>query len=223
MDHWFDAEMDRAEDTDFWIRLLLAGCAMAWMPAIISEYRTHPDNSPGSLERYYRGYLRLLDRVFRRNDLPSVVRSEEPALYAHYHLLGACYAYAAGEMESGQERLRQAAALAPESLDGDPPPLAATLAGVAQGAAVANPAALVETMFDKLPAELARLRPYRRYALSALHMRRVFHAHVVGAQPRMQDWLAGVFRHPGWLANRGVWSILLRDVVLRSPAMPMKH
>ncbi len=29
MDHWSDPDIDRAEDTDFFVRLILSGCRMA--------------------------------------------------------------------------------------------------------------------------------------------------------------------------------------------------
>lgn len=219
LEHWFDPEMERAEDTDFWLRLLLAGCVMAWTPQIVSAYRQHPDNSQGDGERYARGYLRLLDKLYARADLPAVLHAERPALYAHYHMVGACHAYAAGQIASGQQWLRLAAEAAPETTRGAPPPIVSSLVGVAQNGGAEDPAALINVIFRHLPSEMEKLRPYRHYALSALPMQRVFAARAANARPRFRDWLRGVYHYPRWLANRGVWSILLRDVVLRLPAV----
>lgn len=218
LDHWFDAEMDRAEDTDLWIRLLLAGCSMAWTQHVVCAYRQHPASSQGDAGRYQRGYLRLLDKLYARADLPPAVQVERAALYAHHYVVGACHAYAADQINAGQEGLQQAAAAAPQILTGQPPPIVASIVGAAQSNGVADPAALIDGVFRRLPPALASLRPYRRYALSALPMQRVFAAHTAHEQPRLADWLQGVWRYPRWLANRGVWSILVRDLLLRQAA-----
>jgi glycosyltransferase involved in cell wall biosynthesis len=210
IDHWFDPSMDHAEDTDFWVRLLVADCRMAWTPDIVSAYRWHLGNSQQDAESYYRGYLMLLDKLYARDDLPAAVRAERSALYAHYHIIGACHAYATDQIELGQERLLRSAIAAPEALQGMPPPIVLTIAGVAQSDGMANPVALIDTLFKHLPQQMARLKPYRRYALSALHMQQVFAAHAASKRPRLKDWLLGIYQYPCWLTNRGVWSILLK-------------
>ncbi len=214
LDPWFDPRMDRAEDTDFWIRLLAAGCPMAWTPTVVSAYRQHAASSQHDEERYYQSYLRLLDKLYARDDLPQAVLDERPALYAHYHALGACRAYAADQMEAGQERLMLAVAAAPDAVQGRPPRLVASLVGAAQSEDSADPAVLLAHVFDHLPPALAHLRAYRSYALSAPHMQRVFAAHAAQQRPKFEDWLRGVAHYPRWLANRGVWSILMRDLLL---------
>lgn len=218
LDYWFDPQMDRAEDTDFWIRLLVAGCAMAWTPHIVSVYRQHLASSQGDAARYQRGYLRLLDKLYARSDLPPAVQDERPRLYAHYHVLGACHAYAAGQIDAGQEGLQQAVAAALEIIAGKPPSIVSSIVGVAQSDGIADPSGLIDVVFGHLPSGLAHLRSYRRNALSALHMQRVFAAHSNGASPRLSDWTQGVYQNPRWLANRGVWSILVRDVLLHRSA-----
>ncbi len=218
LDHWFDPQMDRAEDTDFWIRLLVAGCAMAWTPHIVSAYRQHPASSQGDAMRYQRGYLRLLDKLYARAELPPAVQAERSRLYAHYHVVGACYAYAAGQINVGQERLQQAVMAAPEILTGQPPRIVSSVIGVAGSEGIADPVGLIEVVFRHLPPPLVHLRSYRRYALSALPMQRVFAAHAAHRRPLLNDWLLGVYRYPRWLANRGVWSILVRDVLLHRSA-----
>lgn len=216
LDHWFDPQMDRAEDTDFWIRLLAAGCAMTWTPDIVSAYRQHPASSQGDAARYQRGYLRLLDKLYACADLPPAVQAERSRLYAHYHVVGACHAYAAGQIDAGQDGLQQAVTAAPEILAGQPPSIVSSIVGVAGSNGIADPSGVIDVVFGHLPPALAHLRSYRRNALSALHMQRVFAAHSNGASPRLSDWTQGVYQNPRWLANRGVWSILVRNVMLRS-------
>lgn len=212
--HWFDPEMDRAEDTDFWLRLLIAGCKMDWTPDIVCAYRQHPANSQQDSERYYHGYLRLLDKLYAEPDLPESLLAERGRAYAHYHVIGAYSAYRAGEIGAGQARLLQAAAAAPEAMEGNPPAIACSIVGAVQSDSVVDPTTAVDALFRHLPPTLARLRVYRGYVLSALPMQRVFAAHTANQRPEFADWLQGVSCYPRWLLNRGVWSILLRDVLL---------
>lgn len=213
LDHWFDPAMDHAEDTDLWIRLLIAGCRMSWLPLVVSAYRQHPGNSRDDTEVFYqRGYLLLLDKLYSRNDLPPSVRNERSKLYARHHIIVACHAYAAGQLELGQERLLEAASAMPEAVTGRPPLLVRFIVDRIQNEDVADPFALAETIFNHLPYSLAELRLYRRYALSLLHMRRVFTA---PGQFQVRDWLLGVYLHPRWLTNRGVWATLARSLFQR--------
>lgn len=223
LDRWFDPAMDRAEDTDFWIRLLVAGCPMAWTTAIVCAYRQHAASSQHDGERYYQSYLRLLDKLYARDDLPQAVLDERPALYAHNHALGACRAFAAGQIAAGQERLMLAAAAAPDAVHGKPPPVVVSLVGAAQSENRANPAVVLARVFEHLPPALAHLRAHRGYALSALHMQRVFDARAAQRRPPLRDWLRGVMYYPRWLTNRGVWSTLVRDLLLSRPAAGAPH
>ena len=214
LDRWFDPELDRAEDTDFFTRLLLAGCRMAWLPEIVSAYRLHPGNSQNDGARYSRSYLRLLDKLYARCDLPAVVLAERDKLYAHYYLIGACHACATGRTEEGCMGLAQAVALQPDLTLGDPAPLAATAAAFAARDMIARPHAFIDTLFDALPSEAKQPRGLRASAHSAFHMQQVFTAHRVGRRVPLAHWLRGVVLDPRWLANRGVWSILMRDLLL---------
>ena len=215
LEYWFDPDLEPAEDTDFWIRLLVSGCQMAWNPQIISAYRQHLYNSQQDAERYHRGFIMLLNKLFSRSDLPHDLAFHQPMLYAHYYVLGACYAYETNRIQTGQNRLLQSGEVAPGVLKESPPLIISLITGAVQSRG-SDPAALIEKIFKNLPSELAWLKPYRGYALSTLHMRRVFQAHTSHEQPLLKDWLLGVYHYPRWLMNRGVWSILMHDLVLSS-------
>lgn len=218
LETWFDPALVRFQDVDFWTRLHLAGCRMRWAPEIVSAYRQHPGQMQHDAERYYRSYLRTLDKLYARPDLSPALRAEQPALYGHYHLLGACGACAAGDLDAGRQRLRLAAEAYPALVQGAPPAMAVALAGIAQSVAGEDAPDLVAAVFDTLPLELAYLRPWRRHALSALRMQRVFAVRTGGAPPQLRDWTQGVWLNPRWLTNRGVWSILVRDLLLHKLA-----
>lgn len=218
LDEWFDVEMGRAEDLDFWIRLVWAGCRMAWLPEIVTAYRQHPDSTQQDPDGFHRAYLRLWDKLYTRPDLPGGPRTVRPPYFAGYHIDAARRAYATGEVAVGQQRLREAVGMAPVILEGEPPKLLLRLLSFAEGAGEPVPVALIEAVFDGLPPELAHLRSHRRQVLSRLYMKQLFAARQADRRPRWRDWLLGVYNGPHWLANRGVWAILVRDLVLRSPA-----
>jgi len=218
LNHWFDPEMGLAEDKDFFVRLLRAGCRMTWLPETVSAYRIHSASSQWDAVGYSRAYQRLLDKLFARPDVPADVLAERTRLYAHHHLTGACHAYACGQVVSAQQGLVQALNLRPALAGGFPAPLVLQVAGFASSFRVANPRAYIDYVFDHLPASLAHLRRYRSKAFSTFHMGRVFRAHAAGERPSLRDWLLGVCYAPRWLRNRGVWSILVRGILgLPSP------
>lgn len=216
LDHWFDPELNLGEDTDFFIRLLLAGCRMAWLPDIVSAYRVHSTSSQWDGARYSRARQKVLDKLFARSDMPGEVLAERTRLYAHYHLSGACHAYACGQVTPAQRDLLRALALNPALAEDSPPPLVVYIAAVANSFRVANPHTYIDYVFDQLPASLAHLQGYRNEAFSAFHIGRVFRAYAAGQRPSLKDWLLGVCYAPGWLRNRGIWSILARRI-LRLP------
>jgi GT2 family glycosyltransferase len=219
LDQWFDPELSLGEDTDFFIRLLLAGCAMDWLPQIVSEYRVHSASSQSDGTRYSRSYQRLLDKWLACPGLPPGVLAEQTQLRAHYHLAGTCHAYASGQVASAQQDLVQALALDPTIQEGNPPPLVIEVANFAGSFRVADGRAYINGVFDQLPACLGHLRRFRNEAFAAFHMGRVFRAHEAGERPSLRDWLLGVRCAPRWLRNRGVWSILVREI-LDLPVLP---
>jgi GT2 family glycosyltransferase len=213
LDHSFDPEVEPAEDTDFFIRLLHAGCGMDWLPEIVSAYRVHSTSSQWDSARYSRAHQKLLDKLFACPDLPADVLAERTRLYAHYHLTEACRAYACGQVASAQQDLLQALTLDPALQEGYLPSLVVDVANFANSFRVANPRTYIGYVFDQLPASLAHLRRYRNETFSAFHMERVFRAHAAGEHPSLRDWLLGVCHAPRWLGNRGVWSILAREIL----------
>jgi len=213
LDQWFDPKLEPAEDMDFFLRLLYAGCRMDWLPEIVSVYRIHSTNSQSDGARYSRVYQRMLDKLFARPDVPAGVLAERTRLRAHYYLGGACHAYASGQVASAQQDLVQALTLDPVLQEGYLPPLVVDVVTFANSFRVANPRAYIGYVFDQLPASLAHLRRYRNEAFSAFHIGRVFRAHTAGERPSLKDWLLGVCYAPRWVRNRGVWSILVREIL----------
>jgi hypothetical protein len=99
-------------------------------------------------------------------------------------------------------------------LEGDPPAVVTSLIAHAQTMGEADAGRFSEAVFADLPPEAAQALSYRGAVMSAQYMYRVFTARSRGARPQLHDWLHGVRHAPGWLTNRGVWSILVRDILL---------
>lgn len=215
LDHWFDPAQALAEDTDFFLRLLLAGGRMAWLPEIVSTYRQHSGSSQHDGAQYAASYDYLLNKLFARPDLPGHVRAERDRLCARRYLTGACHCYAAGQVAEAQATLEKALALQPAWADGPQPELAVHIAAFAASPSMAgrSPEAYVNGAFDQLPASLHAFRRWRGHTLSLAYMQRVFAAQASGGQPALADWLAGIRHDPRWLRNRGIWSILAHDIL----------
>ena len=209
---WFDPELDLAEDTDFFIRMLLAGCRMEWLHEIVSAYRIHRPNSQQDGALYSRSYRMLLDKLFTHPHVPMDVLEHKSELYAHYHLLGACHAYATRQVKAAQTDLMQALSLNPELATGPLPEAVARFSGFANSFRVAEPMEYIEFVFNYLPPELAHLERYRNEARSAVYMQRVFRAKDVDQPMSIRDWFLGMCYSSRWIWNRGVWAILVNDI-----------
>lgn len=215
LDGWFDPTLELAEDTDFFLRMLYAGGKFAWLPTVVSAYRMHAHNSQRDGARYAASYIRLLGKLFGLPNLPDAVRAEKARLYAHHHLIGACHAYATGQVAAAQASLRQAMCGELGPAAGGIATLAAVIAGFAQTPIIADPHAFIDGVYDELPPELGEMRRQRGQAHSAYHMQKVFEAQARAAPIAFDDWLGGVWHDPRWLTNRGVWSILARHLAGR--------
>ena len=214
LDYWFDVKMDLAEDTDLFIRMLLVGCRMAWLPRVVSARRLPTRRHNGQLDGsgYGRAYVRLLDKLFGRRDVPEQLLARRKRLYARYYLTGACHAYADHHVEVGQTYLLRALDLCPDLARGNVPMVVSHVAAFAGTVWITEPHAYIKFMFDHLPGEVSSLAQYRNMGLSAFHMGRLFKAHEAGGPLSLSDWLLGVYYAPRWLCNRGVWSILARGL-----------
>lgn len=220
---WFDPEMHLAEDTDFFVRLLQAGCHMAWLPELLSAYRVHAGGSQGDGPGYSRATLRILDKLYEAPNTPLEIATQRTHLYAHYHLVGACFSYATGHVSAAWSELEEALALEPQMAEGELPPVAMAVAAFANSIRVRDPKVYVDFVFDHLPPSLVHLIRFRGEAHSALHMERVFMAQRIGERIPTREWLEGVWHAPRWLRNRGVWSIAADILLGQRTSSRLRH
>ena len=214
LDSWFADDLEVAEDTDFFLRLLLAGCTMAWDRRVVARYRLHRGGSQLDKARYSRAHQKRLERFFNRPDLPQSVRAQRSHITALWSLASACRCYATGQLDTAQQDLVRALALEPDLASGEFPTMfSQTIVGTAASWWVDDPLVYVDRVFANLPSSHEELNRLRGETLSAMHMKRVFRANATGEPLRWQDWWGGVRHDPRWLRNRGVWAILVHAFV----------
>lgn len=210
---WFDPEMEAAEDLDFFLRLLRAGCHAEWLPALVSVNRSHSGSSQGNVVGYRAGYERLLSKLFADpRGLPEDILSHKAEVYAQYHLRIAFRAYQFGQYVDGQQDLLAAANCASRARRALPQ-VADEMAGLAcqlQGPLAPR---FARAYLDQVSRGLPRSRFLRAKTLSQVFMGRVFKYVGMGKRPSLRDWLLAIVHYPAWLRNRGVWSILLRRIL----------
>jgi glycosyltransferase involved in cell wall biosynthesis len=214
LDHWFDKNISLGEDKDFFLRMLIAGCRMSWIKEILCLYRIHQRNSQQDAERYNQARIKLLDKIFNLPNLPVPIFSERNHLYAHYYLHGACHAYATGQVVEAKNALQQAFLFEPELASEELSTFAAFIAGFAGTFHVDNADEFIESVFRNIPEKYQHLRKTRRKALSVYRMKKIFGSPSLEQRPHLSAWVSGVWYDPGWLKNRGVWSILFKQILL---------
>lgn len=160
LSNWFCAEHEPAEDADFFIRLLHAGCRTHWLPEVVSAYRLHDRNS--SVIGYDRSFKKVLSIFFSRPDVPPVVMAQKKQIYLHFYLVAAARAYAVNQVNSAQFKLLQALMVDPEMVKDRLPAIVAGLIRTGK----ADPQGFVDFVFQHLPSPAVYLKKYQREALS---------------------------------------------------------
>ena len=223
MDQWFDPEMEAAEDTDFFLRMLAAGCRFAWLPETLCMYRRHQGSSQRNFAGYRNGNRKLLDKIYARTDLPERVLAERNNIYLQRCLAGALRAYAAGDVREGQMGVIEAMTWLPDLTTGGVAVFAARAADVASALDDGEAKRLLGFMFEHLPEECSPLARGRNEAISMQCMGRVFRAKSQGVKPELNDLLSGVRHAPRWLRNPGVWSIATDAILGQHVAGQLRH
>lgn len=114
MERWFDPSLDLREDTDFFIRLFLAGARFAWVKEVLSDYRAIRDRSWSVLLEGYRIGRQLLEGFFQSRTLQPDIAAQQREALTHHDLLYAWLAYSYQASVSAQYFLLQALIRDPE-------------------------------------------------------------------------------------------------------------
>jgi glycosyltransferase involved in cell wall biosynthesis len=173
----FDESLFGCEDADLWLRLAHAGYAFGYVDVPLFSYRVHSASITGTVNpRHVRSWVASLDKFFHTPDLPDEVRALEDRAYSILHYETAARHYRAGQIELGQDQIRQAMARCPE-MNGDRQWLLEWIAGSALDPRTRDPLQFIDTLFDHCPPEATHLRPLRRRAYGRYHASAAFTAH----------------------------------------------
>jgi GT2 family glycosyltransferase len=220
----FDPECEIAEDWDLFLRLAASGGPMDWTKSMVCRYRQHAGQSVlSSLTQHHQGAQRALQKVLQQPDLAPAVAALAGRAFGWGHALFARRAFQAGQPEMAAGFLAQAIAQDPQ-LGGTrkvelieflltPSPARANLR--------AAPTDLAQTVAQHFPGHLAPSAGEMRQAQARVAVACVWGWSARISQPdawpavRWAYW-QGVSRDPRWLANRGLWSLVLRAWAARS-------
>ncbi len=210
---FFDASLKFVEDWDLWLRLVLAGCKMAWNEALVCTRRMHPQNKSRDAIKTKAGILATLEKAFA-SPLPPDLAVEKERILAHWYLVSAAGEYAEPGLEP-EARADLALALNhdPGLLAGDPSPASQLLVSFAGNVHVRDAADYIRRVTANLPDEARVLRDHRCQMLASAYIQMAFNYNSLGqASQRRAAILAGLLRDPSWLRNRGVVSIAFETV-----------
>lgn len=215
--HWlvrvglFDEEQHYVEDWDLWLRLVYAGCQMAWEPTIVFLRTMHQGNMVHNAAQMTEGLFRLFDKFFGQPGLEEDLLQQRGRVYANAHLNAAVRFLAAGSAETSAEHLRNAIALDPSLLDGDPPRALQSIASTALTHQVDDVERYIADVCTGLPMVSPKLARSRRQLRAAIRATAAFedwiHERRWSAR-RHAAW--ALIMDPTWLRNRGLVGILLK-------------
>jgi hypothetical protein len=210
----FDRTCEIAEDWDLFLRLALLGCPMGWTRASVCQYRQHAGNSVMGLAARNHGTQQALEKLLAQPDLPAEARAEAARARAWMYIVFARRAFMAGEAQDAQAFLQRAVHIFP--------PFAGERRGEALEALLAapteatlQPEALRAAVIGELPIELGATTSDLRQAQARVAMAQFFRMARSDTPRAARPYLqAGLRLDARWLTNRGVWSYLVRHVLL---------
>ncbi len=149
----FRTDLRQAEDTDFLLRLALAGCPMRWLEHVTIDYRQHGAGVMQNGRRQAKDMLTVLDDFFSNEVLPPDIKAMAPTVQQYTLVWLVWHLYRTGYPEEIGYYLRRAVAA-----NGKHSPAILAQTWVVQLAAYAH---------EELEAvtELRLLYPYMRAAL----------------------------------------------------------
>ena len=113
----FDESLRACEDFDLWIRLLDAGCRLAWVNHLAVAYRIHPGQMTRQSERMRIAIFSMLDKFFGRQDPAGELFAYKSRAYATGWIHAAAYAYISSDGVNGQSYLEEGLRLDPSLRD----------------------------------------------------------------------------------------------------------
>lgn len=113
--HWlsrvdgFDTTLRQAEDTDFLLRLSLAGCPMAWLKETTIHYRQHGSGVTQNGHQQAEDMSRVLNTFFENKKLPVHIQQIEPTVRYYTFIWLVWQLYRTGYRDEILDYLQEAA------------------------------------------------------------------------------------------------------------------
>lgn len=215
MDHWFDPNLELAEDKDFFVRLLYTGSKFEWIPMILSGYRIHLNNSQHDWVKYTKAKIQLLDKFFAQSNIHAEISANINKYYFNTYLTGACQCFARGQTSNAIDFLRQSP-ISDSQISGKIlNECSEIIANFARNEVILSGVIYIEQLLDNLPEDFSLLKQQRTKILGLYYMGNLFENSKNSYPISIMDWSKGIFFDPKWLLNKGVWSILFKSQFTR--------
>jgi glycosyltransferase involved in cell wall biosynthesis len=197
------------EDIDFWIRLSLAGCRMAWEPKVVCQYRIHNNNVTGSYSDADHLFA-MYDRIFAHPDFPGNLRARKNELYSSRYIEFSQRLYEKGFLDDAAEYIEKALELNPNLLEQKGRLLAEKIAALQENMWFYNFKSYLDFVCRVLPQP--QVKELTRTIHSTCAELRFFTALRKKDNTEVRKlWLEIVRWHPAWFMNRGGLSILFQS------------
>ncbi len=209
---FFDESLRSYEDWDMWLRLARLGCPMSYVSQPVSLYRFHTAQMTRDGRQMTTATFAVLDKLFADPTLPPDWQAMKDRAYSQANLRKTAQAYRNRDYDTGQESLRQAIALDPSLMADEGAALARHFAAWVELPKTSDKFAFLEDIYHNLPPELTPLQARRKQELGRAAMQVAFEAYEKKEMAETRTAVRRALRYqPGWLANRGALSILLRS------------
>lgn len=209
---FFDESLRSYEDWDMWLRLARVGCPMTSVAHPVSLYRFHTAQMTRDGRQMTTANFAVLEKVFGDPHLPEHWQRLRPLAYSNAYLRAAAHNYLVGDYANAKTNLAQAVELNNRLLADDMRPLTNHFSAWTELPKTGEPLAFLENIYHHLPENLAALKRRRRQDIGRVAMKIAFETHQSGDRRRTRAALWRALRYqPGWLAQRGVLSILVKS------------
>jgi glycosyltransferase involved in cell wall biosynthesis len=207
----FEEDLPGTEDWNLWMRLVVTGHRMTWQQEVVCLYRRTSSAMSENAGRTLANSLEALRRVMARADFPANLLPLAQRGLAIRHLDGAKRLYRSGMWEEGKANLEQAILLDPGLIVGRPCRVEDEIVSASLEPLVADPIDFLRSVFRYLPANSGSVQAREKDIMARARLELLARGVQNGQYARVfKQWAPELARHPGWVANRGVWAALER-------------
>jgi glycosyltransferase involved in cell wall biosynthesis len=200
----FDETLRACEDWDLWLRLLAAGCPMAWVENPVVAYRIHPGQMTGQSQRMQAAIFTTLDKFFNGKNLFEYLAVCKDSAYASGWIHSAAFAYLSDDFSTASHNLEEALRLDPALKVNHYKKLVGLLLAWSHDPRSIDPAVFLQQIIAHPPQGHPGLRLQLRRALADVMLGSLFRSSRDTWPARRGDLLKAVIYKPDWLFNRGV-------------------